>query len=331
MNTIIESHSTYIPKNKFSSYDIEKRVSENFSEIPFWILEEMTWVKTRYFVDYGEYASDLAIKAAENCFEKSSIKRQDIDLLIFASASQDIIEPATWNIVQAWLWLSCPIFDVKNACNSFLNWIDIADSFIKSGKYKNILVCSGETPSKVIKFDIKNRLEFKKHFAGFTFWDAGAAMILTWILKNIWIKKTYFESDWNSWNLWTIMWWGSRFPHEDVSYFAWEPGKLKDKFKSVWTEEFEKWLKQLWWKKKEITKLFVHQVAMSNFEYMQEILWIEKEKFEIILPDYWNIASCCMPLSFDNYCKSNILKKWDKFVFMGFASGYSYGFIFYEV
>jgi 3-oxoacyl-[acyl-carrier-protein] synthase III len=156
-------------------------------------------------------------------------------------------------------------------------------------------------------------------------------MIVTWTEENIWIKKTFFSSDWNSWELGTIMWGGSRFPHSDVSYFTWEPWKLKDKFRSIWTEEFEKWLNELWWKKEEITKFFVHQVAMSNFDYMQEIIWVEKDKFEIILPDYWNIASCCMPFAFDKYCKNNILKKWDKFVFIWFASGFSYGLMFYEV
>ena len=331
MNTIIESVASYIPKNKILNKDIENKISKTFPEIPFWILEEMTWVKSRYFVDDWEYASDLAIKASEQCFSKSEIKKEGIDLLIFASASQDIIEPATANIIQKELWLKCPVFDVKNACNSFLVWMDIADSFIKSWKYKNILVCSWETPSKVIKYDVKNRLEFKKHFASYTFWDAWVAMILTWTKENIWIKKTYFESDWNFWELGTIMWWGSRFPHEDKNYFVWEPWALRDKFKNIWIENFEKCLSEIWWKKEEITKFFVHQVAMSNFEYMQEILWIKEDKFEIILEEYWNIASCCIPTWFDKFCKNNILKKWDKFVFIGFASGYSYWFIFYQV
>ena len=156
MNLKIESVAHYIPCNRFTSEDIEKKISKSFSKISFWILEEMTWVKTRYFVSDWEYSSDLAIKASEECFKKSNIRKEDINLLIFASASQDIIEPATWNIVQKWLWLKCPIFDIKNACNSFLSWLDIADSFIKSWKYKNILICSWETPSKVIKYNVDN-------------------------------------------------------------------------------------------------------------------------------------------------------------------------------
>lgn len=331
MNLKIESVAHYIPENKYYNKNIEKKISKTFPQIPFWILEEMTWVKTRYFVSKWEYASDLAIKASEKCFSKSTIKKEDIDLLIFSSASSDIIEPATGNIVQKWLWLRCPIFDVKNACNSFLNWLDIADAFIKSWKYKNILICSWETPSKVIKYNVTNRIEFKKYFAGYTFWDAWAAMIVTWTDKKKWILLTYFYSDGNEWDLWTIMWWWSRYPHDDLNYFIWEPWKLRDKFRSIWSDTFNMYLKKLWWKKEEIKKVFVHQVAISNFEYIQKITEIEKNKFYITLPKYWNIASCCIPTWISEYTEKKTLEKWDKIVLMGFASGFSYGLVFYEV
>ena len=330
MNLKIESVAHYIPCNRFTSEDIEKKISKSFSKIPFWILEEMTWVKTRYFVSDWEYSSDLAIKASEECFKKSNIRKEDIDLLIFASASQDIIEPATWNIVQKWLWLKCPIFDIKNACNSFLSWLDIADSFIKSWKYKNILICSWETPSKVIKYNVDNKLDFKKYFAWYTFWDAWSAMIVTWTDENKWILSTYFHSDWTDWDLWTIMWWWSRYPHEDLNYFTWEPWKLRDKFRNIWVKEFDENLEKLWWQKKDIKQIFVHQVAMSNFDYLQEVLEIKIDKFSIILPKYWNIASCCIPISFSEYLEYNKLELEDKLIFIGFASGFSFSLIFYE-
>lgn len=239
MHLKIDSVAYYTPKNKISSLEIEQKVAQTFPKIPFGILEEMTGVKTRYFIWEWEYASDLAIQASQKCFAKSQIKKEEIDLLIFASASQDIIEPATWNIVQKWLWLSCPIFDVKNACNSFLNGLEIANAFIQSGMYKNILICSGETPSLAIKYDVENKKDFKQYFAGYTFGDGWAAMIVCTWDDTSGIQKTYFYSDGENWDLGTILWWGSRFPHEDMWYFKGEPGKLRDKFKSIGSESFE--------------------------------------------------------------------------------------------
>lgn len=334
MNSIIKAVWYYTPKNKFTSEEIEEKIKKNsnFHNFSNWIIEHMTWVKSRFFADENEYTSDLAIKASINTINKVKFDKDKIDLLIFASAGQDIIEPATANIVQKWLWLKCPVFDVKNACNSFMNWLEIADSFIKSGKYKNILICSWETPSRVIKYDVKDRDEFKNYFAWYTFWDAWSAIILSTTENKNWILKSHFQSDWTTWDFATVMWWWSRFPHDwNKNYFFWDPGKIRDKFISIWSHDFDNWLKELWWDKKDIKKVFVHQVAMFNFEHLVDILWIEKEKFSIILPELWNIASCCIPTSFAKYTENNELIPWDKLVFIWFASGFSYWVIYYEV
>lgn len=332
MWTIIDSVYAITPKNIIINEDIENKISESFEDIPRWVLHEMTWVKTRYFVDENEYPSDLAIRAWEKCLLESSILKDDIDLMIFASASQDITEPATANIIQKEMKLNCPVFDVKNACNSFMNAIDIADWFIQSDKYKNILIVSGETPSKAIKFWVENRSDFKKHFAWYTFWDAWTAMVLRKWEWRTWIQHSYFYSDGETWDLATIMWGGVRYLRDvDKTYFVWDPGKIRDKFMSIGIDEFEKGMDILWWKRNDIQKVFVHQVAMSNFQYMTDLLSLDLSKFQIILSEYWNIASCCIPMAFFQYVQNGgSFKKWDKFVFIGFASGFSYGLIFYE-
>ncbi len=332
MTTKIKYVEHYVPQNKISSKEIEERIAKSFPQIPIWILEKLTWVKYRYFVDKNQCASDLAVEAAKKILSKSDVNPDEIDLLIFASASQDILEPATANIVQAKLWLKCPVFDIKNACNSFLNAIQIADAFIKVWVYKKILICSGETPSKVIKFDVKNRLEFKKHFASYTFWDAWAAMLLEKGNDNSGIKKTWFNSDGTYRNLWTIMGGGCLYPR-DVSknYFIGNPAVLRDKFKQIEANILFASLKEIGWQISNIKKFFVHQVAMSNFDHLNKILWVPKEKFETILPYYGNIASCCIPTSISQYLQKNTLLPGDKFVLLGFASGYSVGFILREV
>ena len=332
MNSKITWIGYYLPQNKITSSEIEHRISTTFTSMPHGIIKEMTWVESRYFVSEGEYASDLATKAATIALKNSGIYKEEIELLIFASASQDIIEPATANIIQKNLGMSCPVFDVKNACNSFMNGLDIADSFIKCWKYKNILICSGETPSKVIKFDVSTKDEFKNYFAGYTFGDAGSAIVLSKSEENDGILFRYFYSDGSDWNIATIMWWGARFPHDDSkNYFSGNPGKIRDKFISIGSHDFDEGLKKLGWEKKDIKKVFVHQVAMSNFEHLVDILWIPHDIFSIILPEFGNIASCCIPTSFAKYCETNELQKWDKLVFIGFASGFSYGVIYYEV
>lgn len=332
MNSKITWIGYYLPQNKITSSEIEHRIFTTFASMPHGIIKEMTWVESRYFVSEGEYASDLATKAATIALKNSGIYKEEIELLIFASASQDIIEPATANIIQKNLGMSCPVFDVKNACNSFMNGLDIADSFIKCWKYKNILICSGETPSKVIKFDVSTKDEFKNYFAGYTFGDAGSAIVLSKSEENDGILFRYFYSDGSDWNIATIMWWGARFPHDDSkNYFSGNPWKIRDKFISLDYNEFHAGLDTLGWKLNDIKKVFVHQVAMNNFNYMYESLGIEKEKFKVILPETGNIASCCIVTSLAKSFEENEIQKGDKIALIWFASGFSYGIIFYQV
>lgn len=332
MNTSILSLWYYIPKMKQSSDEVENIISESFPSIERWIIKEMTWVDTRHYVWDDEYASDLAIKASKIAMEKIWYQAQKIDLLIFASASHDITEPATANIIQTWLWLCCPVFDVKNACNSFLNGLEIADSMIKSWNYTTILICSWETPSKTIKFQVENRNDFKNHFAWYTFWDAWSAIIVSWNTDKKGILLTYFYSDGQCWDIATIMWWWSRYPRDlTKNYFFWNPWRIRDMFISLWGKQFKDWLKKLNWSKNDITKIFVHQVSMGNFQYLVEELEVEYEKFHIILPSLWNIASCCIPVSLAQYMENNTVESWDKFIFIWFASGFSYWLIYYEV
>ena len=103
----------------------------------------------------GVHGSDLAAGAARDALRRGGAPLESVDLLIFASAGQDLAEPATANIVQQKLGTRAAVFDVKNACNSFLNGIQVAESLILSGAYRRALVVAGEVPSRAIRWDAR--------------------------------------------------------------------------------------------------------------------------------------------------------------------------------
>ncbi len=78
----------------------------------------MTGIRTRHVMRDDEQASDLAVAAARRVLAEPATEPAGLDLLIFGSASQDLIEPATAHIVAAKLGATCPVFDVKNACTA---------------------------------------------------------------------------------------------------------------------------------------------------------------------------------------------------------------------
>ncbi|MCG7754874.1 3-oxoacyl-ACP synthase, partial [Flavihumibacter cheonanensis] len=93
----------------------------------------------------GQASSDLAAQAGIQALADAGLQPEDIDLLIFAAATHDINEPATANLVQ--VKTACRhahVLDIKNACNSFLNALDIAASLVQTGRARRVLIASGE-------------------------------------------------------------------------------------------------------------------------------------------------------------------------------------------
>ena len=168
------------PRCLVTSGEVERRISAASGRLPVrsGTIERMTGITTRYMVGPGEYASTLAADAARVALEDASIAPEDVDLLVFASASQDQIEPATAHIVADILGIRAPAFDARNACNSFVNGVEIAEAFIRTGRARRVLVASGETPTLAIRWAVSTLTELRRSFIGYTLGDIGTAAVV---------------------------------------------------------------------------------------------------------------------------------------------------------
>src|SRR6266849_1188552 len=155
--------ASYLPPARRSSAEVEEMVTACSPNVPLpsGFVQAMTGVRWRHVADEGVNASDLAAAASRTVLESTRTSPGDVDLLIFASASQDMLEPATANMVQEKVGTACPVFDVKNACNSFLCGIQAAEALIETGAAHKALVTTGETPSRCIKWSVRDRDDFK--------------------------------------------------------------------------------------------------------------------------------------------------------------------------
>jgi 3-oxoacyl-[acyl-carrier-protein] synthase-3 len=145
----IVSVGSFLPQNKISNFDLEKKV-ETTNE---WIVER-TGIKFRHHVQEGELTSDLATKASENALSSSGITKDDIDLIIVATTTPDLTFPSTATIVQDKIGAKNAFaFDLQAVCSGFVYALSTADSFIKSGKAKNALVIGAETLSKILDWE----------------------------------------------------------------------------------------------------------------------------------------------------------------------------------
>lgn len=142
------------------------------------MVSRLTGVRRVHVADDDQQASDLAVAASRVVLDRAGLGPQDVDLLIFASATQDMIEPATSHITAAKLGVRAPVMDVKNACNSVLNGIEVAEALIGTGRYRRVLVACGEMPTRGVRWELPDRRTYAMSAPGYTMSDAGAAVLV---------------------------------------------------------------------------------------------------------------------------------------------------------
>lgn len=182
-NSLIESVGTYLPPKVVPTQEL---IDDCQVEIRF-PLEKMTGIKTRRMAGEEEFAIDMAKKAAEDCFSRSTYNPEDIELLIccnisrYDAPSQVSFEPSTAAKISKHFGMkNAMIFDLSNACATMWTGINIVDSFISNGVIKCGMVVSGEYITHIAKTATKEITEsfIDPRMACLTVGDSGAAVIL---------------------------------------------------------------------------------------------------------------------------------------------------------
>jgi 3-oxoacyl-[acyl-carrier-protein] synthase III len=118
-----------------------------------WIIER-TGIRARHFADDGVFASDLGVHAARAALQAAGRAAEDVDLIIVATSTPDMVFPSTAAIVQHKLGIAgCPAFDVQAVCSGFVYALTVADAMIRTGSANCALVIGSEIFSRLLDFD----------------------------------------------------------------------------------------------------------------------------------------------------------------------------------
>lgn len=146
MHSRIIGTGSYLPEKILTNHDLEKMV-ETSDE---WI-RARTGIVQRHIARDDQVASDLAYHASQEALKAADISGKDIDLIIVATTTPDMIFPSTACILQDKLGVdNCPAFDVQAVCSGFIYALATADMFVSSGKCRNALVVGSEIYSKIM-------------------------------------------------------------------------------------------------------------------------------------------------------------------------------------
>jgi 3-oxoacyl-[acyl-carrier-protein] synthase-3 len=154
-----------------------------------WIVER-TGIKERRYADEGIGPSDLAIPAVEDALLDAKVTKEDIDLIIFATISSDYYIPGSGCLLQDKMGFpNIGAFDIKTSCAGFIYGLSMADQYIKSGTFSNILVVCSEVQSTTMDLSDKGRN------TAVIFGDGAGAVVLSATTEDRGVLSTHIHSD----------------------------------------------------------------------------------------------------------------------------------------
>jgi 3-oxoacyl-[acyl-carrier-protein] synthase-3 len=160
-----------LPPRRLSNADLAAQLAADGVETSDEWIVERTGIRSRHFVDAGTNASDLAVGAARHALEAAGCQPADIDLIIVATSTPDMVFPSTACIVQNKLGIvGCPAFDVQAVCSGFVYALTVADAMIRTGSARRALVIGAEVFSRI--------LDFKDRGTCVLFGDGAGAVVL---------------------------------------------------------------------------------------------------------------------------------------------------------
>lgn len=317
MRVGITGVGAHLPEHEVTTAELQERIGK----LPRGLLARLTGIQRRRIAAGDEYASTLGLHAARAALASAELDPLDIDLLLFASASRDMVEPATAHILQHGLGSRAHALDVTNACNSFVNGIDLARSMIMAGRARRALVVTGETPSRVMRPRVSGMAEMRHAFAGYTFGDAGAAVVVEPVSRGgiLDIDTETFSEHWTAGG---IPGGGSRHPRGDEhSYFTGDGHRLRGVFEKIGGSILDRVQARTGLEFTDYARILVHQVTLPYLERFIEVTGVPRDRLEVTVSTLGNMASATLGVQLDRAFPG--LNPGDRVLLVGLGGGVS--------
>jgi|TARA_B100000408_G_C10294619_1_gene221823 3-oxoacyl-[acyl-carrier-protein] synthase-3 len=317
----------YVPENVVTNEDLSKIMDTNDA----WI-QERTGIKERRHIKKGDgnTTASMGAKAANIALERANISKDDIDLIVFATLSPDYYFPGCGVQIQEILDIhTCPALDVRNQCSGFIYGLSVADQFIKTGMYKNILLIGSENHSGGLDFTTRGRS------VSVIFGDGAGAVVLTRSDHNgQGILSTHLHSEGKhalelslkgpSTNHWVpeII---EENPQEDIPYYPYMNGQFVFKNAVVrFSEVIMEGLKANGLDVKDIDMLIPHQANLRISQFIQQKFKLRDDQVYNNIQRYGNTTAASIPIALTEAWEEGKIKEGDTIVLAAFGSGFTW-------
>ena len=320
----------YVPENVVTNDDLSKIMDTNDE----WI-QERTGIKKRRHIKKGDGNSTakMGVKAAKIAIERAGIKKDEIELIVFATLSPDYYFPGCGVQVQHLLGLpTVPAIDVRNQCSGFIYAISIADQYIKTGMYKKVLVIGSENHSGGLDMTTRGRS------VSVIFGDgAGAAVLSRSDKEGHGILSTHMHSQGEhaeelaligpSTEHWVpeIIEESETATDDDITYYPYMNGQFVFKNAVVrFSEVIMEGLKTNGLAPTDINMLIPHQANLRISQFVQNKFGLSDDQVFNNIQKYGNTTAASIPIALTEAWEKGKIKEGDHVVLAAFGSGFTW-------
>ncbi|WP_062053415.1 3-oxoacyl-ACP synthase III family protein [Aquimarina longa] len=318
----------YVPENIVTNNDLSKMMDTNDE----WI-QERTGIKERRHIKKGDgnSTSVMGVKAAKIALERAELTTDDIDLIVFATLSPDMYFPGGGVQVQEMMGMrTIPALDIRNQCSGFVYAISVADQFIKTGMYKNVLVIGSENHSGGLDMTTRGR------GVSVIFGDgAGAAVVTRSEEEGRGILSTHLHSEGahakelslegpntSHWVPEII----AENPTENIPYYPYMNGQFVFKNAVVrFSEVINEGLQANNLSAVDINMLIPHQANLRISQFVQRQFKLSDDQVFNNIQKYGNTTAASIPIALSEAWEQGKIKEGDVVVLAAFGSGFTWG------
>ncbi len=329
----------YLPNNVFTNNDLAQFMDTNDE----WIQERTGIKERRYAHRTEETTATMGIEAATIAIERAGITAQDIDFIVFATLSPDYYFPGCGVLVQRALKMKeIGALDIRNQCSGFVYALSVADQFIKTGMYKNILVIGSEKHSFGLDFSTRGRN------ISVIFGDgAGAVVLQATDDSNRGILSTHLHSDGESAEILAMYNPGTHANHWG-NYASFNDAEMADMFMShamidkaenfpnmdgpsvfkkavvKFPEVIMEALDANGYKSTDIDMLIPHQANLRISQFVQQKLGLKDEQVHNNIQQYGNTTAASVPIALCEAWEQGKIKEGNLVCLAAFGSGFTW-------
>ncbi|PVH26233.1 3-oxoacyl-ACP synthase III family protein [Sphingobacterium corticibacter] len=331
----------YVPKNVYTNSDLTRFMDTSDA----WI-QERTGIQERRYADrIGETTTSMGVEASKIALERAGITAAEVDFIIFATLSPDYYFPGCGVLLQREMGMGeIGALDIRNQCSGFVYALSIADQFIKTGMYKNVLVVGSEKQSFAMDFDTRSR-----HVSVIFGDGAGAVVMQPTTEAGKGVLSTHLHSDGAEAEKLAMYYPGAaagfglenppQWPDQELGGMLMTPQMLEDgtayptmdgqavfkkavvKFPEVIHEALAK--NNL--SPSDIDLLIPHQANLRISQYVQKILGLPDEKIYSNIQRYGNTTAASIPIALSEAWQEGLIKEGDLVCFAAFGAGFTWG------